>query len=215
MEEKNVLKNYDNRELGEDEELILYFKNEADVTNLKNPDSIVSFIVGKTRVTAVKTAFKKGFEAEIARKQFCSYINDLNGRFHCVRSNSLEGLKKKHDLEKGSDDGNPAYTLELVENATKIVERLTNEAPQLMAAVVFHREGLAGKEFEKAMHISHDRSVTIQNKLTYVLHRMMTEGYETVKLNVRATKHDLYYKQVIIEHIDEIFDELIEFYNVM
>lgn len=32
--------------------------------------------------------------------------------------------------------------------------------------------------FEEAIRISHDLSVTIQNKLTYVLRRMMTEGYE-------------------------------------
>ena len=194
---------------------MLYFKNEADAANLLNPDSIVSFFIGTTLVVGVLTAFKKGFEADTARKQFYSYINDLNGHFHCAKSTSLEGLKEKHDLEKGSNALNPEYTLEMVENATKIVERLTNEAPQLMAAVIFHREGLSGKEFEEAMHISHDRSATIQNKLSCVLHKMMTEGYDAVDLNVRATKHDNYYKQVIIEHMNEILDELMEIYHAL
>lgn len=207
--------NYNNEPLAADEELVLYFKNEADTANLKNPDSTVSFIIGTARVTAVLTAFKKGIEAETARKQFYSYINDLNGRFHCAKSTSLEGLREQHDLEKGSNALNPEYTLEMVENATKIVERLTNEAPQLMAAVIFHREGLTGKEFEKAMHISHDRSAAIQNKLSHVLHRMMTEDYDAVDLNVRATKHDQYYKMVIIEHMNEILDELMGIYHVL
>ena len=205
--------NYDNRPLADDETLILYFKNEADAANLKNPKSIVSFVIGTTLVTGVLTAFKKGIEAETAKKQFYSYINDLNGHFHCANCTSLEGMKEKHDLEKGSDDNNPAYTAELVENATKIVERLTNEAPQLMAAIIFHREGLTGKDFEEAMRISHDRSATIQNKLTFVLHKMMTEGYDAVELNVRATKHDQYYKHIIIEHMNEILDDLMEMYN--
>lgn len=74
-----TLRNYDNRELTDNETLILYFKNEADAENLKNPDSIVSFFIGNTLVTAVLTAFPKGEIAEMARSQFYSYINDLNG----------------------------------------------------------------------------------------------------------------------------------------
>ena len=202
--------NYDNTPLADDEELILYFKNEADAANLKNPDSIVSFITGSTRVTAVLTAFKKGFEAETARKQFYSYIDDLNGRFHCARCISLEELKKAHDPEKGSDVLNPEYKIVMLENATKIIERLASEAPQLMAALIFRREGLRGKDFEKAMCISHGHSVRILDMLSHVLSVMIHEGYDAIDLNVRASKHDQYYKQIIIVHMDELLDELIE-----
>ena len=202
--------NYDNRPLEDDEELVPYFKNEADASNLKNPDSTFSFRIGSNRVTAVFTAFKKGIEADMARSQFYSYINDLNGHFHCSGCKSLEGLKEEHDLENGSDELNPARNFEMIENAVRIVERLTNEAPQLLAAVVFHREGLTGKEFAEAMRVSHDRSAAIQNKLSLLLRWMMVEGYDTVDLNVRATKHDQYYRQVITEHLSEILDDLLE-----
>ena len=202
--------NYDNRPLEDDEELVPYFKNEADASNLKNPDSAFSFRIGSNRVTAVFTAFKKGIEADMARSQFYSYINDLNGHFHCSRCKSLEGLKEERDLENGSDELNPARNFEMIENAVRIVERLTNEAPQLLAAVVFHREGLTGKAFEEAMRVSHDRSAAIQNKLSLLLRWMMVEGYDTVDLNVRATKHDQYYRQVITEHLSEILDDLLE-----
>lgn len=205
--------NYDNRPLTDDETLVLYFKNESDIANLKNPDSIVSFMIGRTRVTAVLTAFKKGEEAETARKQFNSYINDLNGHFHCAKTTSLDKLAEDYELEKGSANGDPAISTEMLENVTLMVKRLTNEAPQLMAAVFFHRAGYFGKDFEKAMRISHDRSATIQNKLTHVLHAMMTEGYDAVDLNVRATKHDDYYKSVILEHMNELLDDLMEMYN--
>ena len=210
-----TLRNYDNRELTDNETLILYFKNEADAENLKNPDSIVSFLIGNTLVTAVLTAFPKGEIAEMARSQFYSYINDLNGKFHSAKTGSTDELKEKYDLEHGSHSNDPGYTYEIIDNTIKIIDRLTNEAPQLMAAVIFHREDKKGKDFEEAMRISHDRSAEIQNKLTHILNVMMTKGYDAVKLNVRATKNDPYYRQVILEHLNEVLDDLMELYHAL
>lgn len=214
MKENTVL-NYDGRELSNDETLILYFKNEADAENLKNPDSIVSFFIGNTLVTAVLTAFPKGEIAEMARSQFYSYINDLNGKFHSAKTGSSDEIKEKYDLENGSHAHDPGYTYAMIDNAVKIIDRLTNEAPQLMAAVIFHREDKSGKDFEEAMRVSHDRSAKIQNKLTHILHQMMTEGADAVKLDVRATQNDKYYKQVILEHLNEALDDLMELYHAL
>lgn len=207
---KATLRNYDNRELGKDEELVTYFKNEADTENLKNPDSIVHQWYGKTPVMGVRTAFKKGDEANLARRQFTSYINDLTGKFHCAGASSLDGLKEAYDLEKGNSKDDPAINYELAENATNMVMRLTKEAPQFMAAVIFHRQDLAGKDFEEAMHISHDRSAKLQKKLSDILNRMIYEGYDAVDLDVRATKNDEYYLKVIKEHMEEVLDDIIE-----
>lgn len=212
---KNTVLNYDGRELADDETLILYFKNEADAKNLKNPKSIVSFFIGNTRVTAVLTAFPKGEIAEMARRQFYSYINDLNGKFHSAKTGSTDELKEKYELEHGNHANDPGYTTEMIDNAIGIINRLTNEAPQLMAAIIFHRDDKTGKDFEQAMRVSHDRSAQIQNKLTNILHQMMTEGAEAVKLDVRATKNDPYYKQVILEHLNEVLDDLMELYHAM
>jgi hypothetical protein len=205
-----VLRNYDNRELGKDEELVTYFKNEADAENLKNPDSIVHQWYGKKPVIGVRTAFKKGDEADLARKQFNSYINDLTGKFHCAGATSTDGLKDVYDLEKGSSNEDPAINYELAENAANMVLRLTQEAPQLMAAVIFHRQDLTGKDFEEAMHISHDRSAKLQKKLTSILNRMIYEGYDAVDLDVRTTKNDEYYLEVIKKHMEEVLDDIIE-----
>ena len=91
-----------------------------------------------------------------------------------------------------------------------MVMRLTKEAPQFMAAVIFHRQDLAGKDFEEAMHISHDRSAKLQKKLSDILNRMIYEGYDAVDLDVRATKNDEYYLKVIKEHMEEVLDDIIE-----
>lgn len=105
--------------------------------------------------------------------------------------------------------------MEMIDNAVGIINRLTNEAPQLMAAVIFHREDKTGKDFEEAMRVSHDRSAQIQNKLTDILHQMMTEGADAVKLDVRATRNDPYYKQIILEHLNEVLDDLMELYHAL
>lgn len=210
MKEKIILRNYDNRELTDDEELVTYFKNEADADNLLNPDSIVRRRYGRAYVTGVRTAFKKGFETDTARKQFNSYINDLAGHFHPAGVGSLEQMQEDYDLEKGSNNGDPSVQHELYENATLMVKRLTAEAPQLMAAVIFHRQGLCGSAFADAMKIEHHRSATFQKKLFHILSVMIHEGYDAIDLNVRKTKNDAYYKKIIIEHMNEILDDLIE-----
>lgn len=71
------------------------------------------------------TTFPKGEIAEMARSQFYSYINDLNGKFHSVKIGSTDELKEKYEQEHGSHAGDPGYTTEMIDNAVGIINKLT------------------------------------------------------------------------------------------
>jgi len=210
--EEKVLRNYNGEPLKEGEILIHYFKNEADAENLTNPDSIRHRRIGSSNVTSVLTAFKAGTEAGLARKQFNSYINDLNGHFHSEKTVSSDALMEDYELEKGSADNDPAVFIELQQTGLEIINKLSEEAPQLMAAVIFHRAGIVGKDFEAAMKVSHDRAATINKTLSDLLPRMIHEGCEAVELKTRATAHDAYYKKIILEHMGEVLDALMNLF---
>lgn len=220
-------RNYDNRVLNEDETLVPYFINEADLDSYVNPDSIIRFFIGSVSVKCALTAFKKGDAANWAKAQFYSYIRDLNGQFHCKDSFSYNDFEeideiifKDKDKKKSksgekinrviarSKETNPAEIYVREDNVKRMVLRLMKEAPQLLAAAIFHRDGLSGSEFQKAMRLGHSRSAELQEELSDILHDMIYLGYDYVELPKRKSKYDDYYRKVALQRINEVLDDI-------
>ena len=206
-------RNYDNRRLTPDENLVFYFINKADLDSYINPNSIQRYLFGNVHVTGAWTAFRKGAEAEIAKKQFYTYTRDLNRQFHCKNALSVDWYNDTFYEEPVSDVLSPEQMIEFRDTSIRIVERLMDKAPQYLAAVVFHRQGFKGKDFDIAMRLGHSRAADLQKELSECLHDMVYFGYDQVELPKRKTKHDDYYKQVAYEHAQEIFDNILEMYS--
>ena len=201
-------RNYDNRELTADEELVLYFWDENTSELITNPDSIHHFRVGGKIFIGVWTAFKIGIEANLAKAQFYSYLRDANGQFHCKDALSLDNYRDTYQTEPVSKNPDPADVIIAIDNATKMIQRLKQEAPQLLAAAIFHRNGISGSDFRKAMRIGHSRAAAVQNILSDVLHDMLYLGYDKVELPARKTKHDDYYLEIINNSEEEIIKDI-------
>ena len=220
-------RNYDNRPLEEDTELVMYFWDEMLAPNLKNPKSTLHKKHRGAPMKAMLVAFKKGEEADLARDQMRSYLDEHKGLFHEGRSegtlrkrtstevSSLDTLVE-NEAEPYSQDADPLEMIiqgegdgaDLLARASAIATRLSEEAPQLMAAVIFHRRGIYGGEFEKAMRIEHDRSAAIQKNLTKVLRTMMSRGEDSVTLTVRKTRNDGYYRSIVEDGLGELLADL-------
>ena len=205
-------RNYDNRRLTPDEILVFYFINKADLDSYINPDSIHRYLFGNVYVAGAWTAFRKGAEADIAKKQFYTYTRDLNRQFHCKNAFSAGRYNNTFYAKPVSGVLNPEHMIELQDTSTRIVKRLMDKAPQYLAAVVFHRQGFMGKDFDMAMRLGHSRAADLQKELSDCLRDMVYFGYDQVELPKRKTKYDDYYRQVAVEHVKEIFDNIREMY---
>ncbi len=205
-------RNYDNRELGPDEELVLYFINEADIESYINPLSIIRWHVGRVTVKAAWTAFKKGADADIARKQFYYYVRDLNGQFHCKNALSTDAAKDNYGLDEGTFELDPAGIAIRIDNFKCALQRLMDEAPQYLAALIFLHEGLEGTDYQKAMRVGSTRGYEIRQEVRDIMYKMKNRGYDQVFLKARKTKHDGYYREVCRTRVNALIDTLSELY---
>lgn len=210
METNEQILNYDGTPVKPGHVLVPTIPDDNDIkANVTNPDCIISLRIPGTafRTKAVLKAVPESM-ADLSRQQYNYWQNDQLRHFSEKDTTSTDALEDAYKLERGSDEHNPEKLVATKENAKAIIDRLTEEAPQYLAAAILHRLGLRGAAFQKGMKLGHDRSASLQRELTDILCCMVYDGCESVKLNTRATKHDGFYREIIKENLSEMLDAL-------
>ncbi len=208
----NNQRNYDGRELKPGEVLVGMDLGQVFITdNVKNSDSIKTYVKGNSSRKVVLTAIPEEFK-DIAKAQFNFIQNEDNGKYRTKGEVSRDEMVEDYDMVTPD----PLTCVEAMvediisrQQATEIFLKHFNQllevSPKHAYAFLLVMQGIKGKDFQNKMKLGHEHANTIRKEAE----RLYNIGLGNINIDdmkAYKTKYTEYY----ISSVKQILNHLME-----